>query len=60
VLFTDEHVQKASGVKLDNEAVVVLNKLVGCLTKEGKRSKANRILLDSLHIIRQSAGKNAT
>lgn len=28
-----------------------LSKLVGCITKEGKRSRAQRVLSDALHII---------
>jgi ribosomal protein S7 len=42
----------------DKEA---LEKLVGILTKDGKKSRARRLLLDAMHIIQQqlAQGKGA-
>lgn len=37
-----------------------LSKLVGCLTKEGKRSRAQRVLGDALHIINAQLRKGGS
>ena len=37
-----------------------LSKLVGCLTKEGKRSRAQRVVSDALHIIAAQLRKGGT
>jgi ribosomal protein S7 len=36
---------------VDAEGAKLLNKLVGCLNKEGKRAKAHRIVVDAMAII---------
>lgn len=35
----------------------LLEKLVGIMTKEGKKSRARRLLLDAMHIIKQQVAK---
>jgi len=35
----------------------VLEKLVGIMTKDGKKSRARRILLEAMHIINQQVNK---
>lgn len=36
-----------------------LEKLVGILTKDGKKSRARRILLDAMHVIKQQLAKGS-
>jgi ribosomal protein S7 len=35
----------------------LLEKLVGIMTKDGKKSRARRLLLDAMHIIKQQVAK---
>jgi ribosomal protein S7 len=34
-----------------------LDKLVGCLTKDGKKSRAQRMLVDAMHTIKENMRK---
>jgi hypothetical protein len=40
-----------AGVRVDADGAKLLNKLVGCLTKGGKRAKAHKIVVDAMTII---------
>jgi hypothetical protein len=55
---TEAHVGRRA---LGADEARTLSKLVGCLTKEGKRSRAQRVVTDALHIInaqlRKGGGK---
>eukprot|EP00877_Chromochloris_zofingiensis_P010186 jgi/Chrzof1/5420/Cz16g02110.t1 len=44
--------------KLDAQSKKTLQKLVGVLTKEGKKSRAQNVLIDAMHIIKQELRKN--
>lgn len=50
---TDNQPQQLQQQQLSVADKQLLDKLVGILTKEGKRSRARRILLDAMHIIKQ-------
>lgn len=49
--------QVAVSAALDASDKRKLSKLLGCLTKKGKKSKAERILLDAMHIIKSQLSK---
>ena len=46
--LSHEDLLKYTGVQLNREAAKVFSKLVGGLTKDGKKSLAKRIVLDSM------------
>jgi ribosomal protein S7 len=54
----EQQVSRDALTAADKEA---LEKLVGILTKDGKKSRARRLLLDAMHIIQQqlAQGKGA-
>lgn len=44
-------------MRVDADGAKLLNKLVGCLTKDGKRSKAHKIVVDAMIIINEKLAK---
>ncbi len=42
---------------MDADGAKLLNKLVGCLTKDGKRSKAHKIVVDAMITINEKLAK---
>jgi hypothetical protein len=46
---------QAGGLTASDRAL--LDKLVGIMTKDGKKSRARRILLDAMHIIKRELAK---
>ena len=55
----DESV-RFGGVRLNAAGALVFRKLVGCITKEGKKGTARNVLLDAMQIMRRELGKAAS
>ncbi len=53
----DDAAPQVVSSSLDADAKRTLDKLVGCLTKKGKKSKAQGILLEAMHIIKGQLAK---
>lgn len=45
------------GVSLDDKSAHTLNKIVGSMTKDGKKSRAYRVLLNTMHVMRDQLKK---
>lgn len=53
----DQQQQQQQRAPLTASDRQLLEKLVGIMTKEGKKSRARRILLDAMHVIKQQVAK---